>query len=118
MAEAILNNIYKDRYEAFSAGSAPTQVNPITKLVLQEIGIDISSQYSKGLDLYRNDKFDYVVTVCERAKESCPYFPNGKKQLHKSFCDPSLEKGTPGDIVEGFRKIRDEIKKWIEKKFK
>lgn len=118
MAEAILNSFYGERYEAFSAGSAPTEVNPMTTSVLKEIGMDMSNHYSKGLDLYKDDKFDYVITVCDRAKESCPYFPNGKKRLHKSFRDPSLLKGSPEDIVEGFRKLRDEIKKWIEKKFK
>ena len=118
MAEAILNYFYGDRYEAFSAGSAPSQVNPMTTLVLKEIGIDMSHHYSKGLDLYKDDKFDYVITVYDRAKESCPYFPKGKERLHKSFRDPSLLKGSPEDMIEGFREIRDEIKKWIERRFK
>jgi arsenate reductase (thioredoxin) len=117
MAQAILNYFCGDRYEAFSAGSDPAGVNPITVSVLQEIGIDSSGHYSKGLDLYGNDKFDYVVTVCDRAKESCPYFPNGVKKLHKSFSDPSLLPGSPESIVAEFRKSRDEIRNWIEKEF-
>lgn len=117
MAEGLLNALYGDRYEAFSAGVSPTKVNPYAIRVMHEIGIDISQNRSKGLDDFKGIRFHYVVTVCDDAKEACPFFPNGSKYIHKSFKDPSQFIGTDAEIIESFRLVREEIKDWIEKLF-
>ena len=117
MAEAFLNTIYGDRYSAFSAGSDPTQIDSLVISVMNEVGIDVSGCKSKGLNIFEHYNFDYVVTVCDQAKESCPYFPGGNLHLHKGFPDPSGFKGKPEDVINGYRRIRDEIKNWIEKEF-
>ncbi len=117
MAEGILRNLYGDRFEAQSAGSEPSRVNPYAVSVMDEIGIDISRQKSKGLDMHAGRNFDYVVTVCDRAKEACPVFPGGGKRIHKGFPDPSGRGGKDVEITAGFRKVRDEIKRWIESEF-
>jgi arsenate reductase (thioredoxin) len=117
MAEAILNKLYGDRYTAFSAGTDPTQIDPLVVLVMREIGLDVSHYRSKGLNVFRDYNPDYVVTVCDQAKESCPYFPGGILHIHRSFSDPSEFKGKQEDVIQEYRRIRDEIKKWIEKEF-
>ena len=117
MAEAILNRLYGDRYSAFSAGSDPTQIDPFVITVMKEVGIDVSGYKSKGLNVFQDYHFDYVVTVCDQANESCPYFQGGNLRIHKSFPDPSEFKGNPEDVINGYRRIRDEIKNWIEKEF-
>ena len=115
MAEGLLKALYGDKYEVFSAGTHPTRVNPYAIEVMKEIGIDISNHYSKSVNEFLGMKIDYVVTVCDSAKEECPYFPGGKAYIHKSFEDPSSVVGTHEEKLEVFRKVRDEIKKWIEK---
>jgi arsenate reductase len=117
MAEALLNKIYGDRYTAFSAGSDPTQIDPLVISVMRDIGIDVSNFRSKGLNVFNDYSPDYVVTVCDQAKESCPYFPGGNLHLHKGFSDPSESKGKPEDVINEYRRIRDEIQNWIEKEF-
>ena len=84
IAEGLLNSLYENSYKAFSAGIDPTNVNPSAVEVMKEIGIDISVQYSKSINEFKNKTFDIVVTVCNKAKEVCPFFP-GKKILHKNF---------------------------------
>jgi arsenate reductase (thioredoxin) len=118
MAEAFLNIIYGDRYTAFSAGTDPAQVDPLVIQVMKEAGIDISGYQSKSLDDFREKEFDYVITVCDQARESCPYFPGGHRRVHKSFADPSKFQGNDEDRINEYRRIRDDIKKWIEKEFK
>jgi len=117
MAEASLNNVYGDRYSAFSAGSDPTQIDPLVITVMKEVGIDVSSYKSKGLNVFQDYHFDYVVTVCDQANEFCPYFPGGNLRIHKSFSDPSKLQGWHEDVIKEYRRIRDEIKNWIEKEF-
>ena len=117
MAEGILRTLYGDRYEAYSAGTQPTKVNPYAIKVMSEIGIDISNHRSKSAEEFRGKEFDYVVTVCDNAKEACPFFPGGKTYLHKGFKDPSEFKGNENEIVAEFRRVRDEIKRWIEETF-
>ena len=85
--------------------------------IMAEIGIDISTNRSKSIDEFRGKHFDYVVTVCDHAKETCPFFP-GEQILHTSFQDPSRFKGTEDEILIEVRRIRDEIKDWIVKTFK
>jgi arsenate reductase len=118
MAEALLNKLYGDRYTAFSAGTDPTQVDPLVVLVMREIGIDISSNQSKSLNIFQDVTLDYAITLCDQAKESCPYFPGGRSQLHRGFPDPSVFEGNPEDVINEYRRIRDEIKDWIEKEFR
>jgi arsenate reductase len=117
MAEGFLNTFYKDKYEASSAGTDPTEINPYAVEVMKELGIDISNNRSKSIEEFRNSIFDIVVTVCDNAKETCPFFP-GKKIIHESFPDPSMDKTNVEDILTNFRKTRDEIKDWIIRTFK
>ena len=93
MAEAFLNKVYGDRYSAFSAGTDPTQIDSLVVSVMKEVGIDVSGYRSKGLNVFKDYHFDYVVTVCDQANESCPYFPGGNLRIHKSFPDPSKFQG-------------------------
>ena len=117
MAEGLVNAFYEDRYQAFSAGTEPSAVNPLAVRVMQEIGIDISDHRSKSLDPFIDQDLDYVVTVCDHAKEACPFFPGGRKALHKGFPDPASVPGTEDEKLSLFRLVRDEIRKWIENTF-
>jgi len=117
MAEGILRNLYGDKFEVFSAGIEPSRVNPHAIEVMQEIGIDISAHSSKSIDKFEGVKIDYVVTVCDHAKESCPTFPGAEYNIHKGFSDPSKFRGKNEEILLGFRQVRDEIKSWIQKEF-
>jgi protein-tyrosine-phosphatase len=89
MAEAILRHIGGDIVEVYSAGTEPSRVHPDAIRVMASMGIDISSHYSKHLNEFRDQKFDYIVTVCDKAREACPYFPGDPQQIHWSFPDPS-----------------------------
>jgi len=112
-----LNDLKGDRYEAFSAGIEPGEINPYAVKAMAEAGIDISAHRSKSIEEFRGKSFDYVVTVCDLAREACPFFP-GERILHKDFKDPSEFKGTESEILEKVREVRDEIKDWIEKTFR
>jgi len=116
MAEGFLNALYGDKYEAYSAGIEPAEVNPYSIKVMAEVGIYISKHRSKSIKELRGKNFEYVVTVCDHAKETCPFFP-GEKILHKGFEDPSEFKGAGDEILAKIRRVRDEIKDWIEKTF-
>lgn len=118
MAEGFVNALYNDGYEAVSAGIEKTSVNPFAIQVMSEMGIDISGHRSKLADDFLNEDFDYIVTVCDNANENCPYFPGGKERIHKSFKDPSGFKGADEERLNIFRRVRDEIKEWIEERFK
>jgi protein tyrosine phosphatase len=112
MAEGFLKMFDKD-LEVYSAGTKPAEkVNPNAVQVMREVGIDISSHYPKDVEQFINQSFDYVITVCDNAKETCPVFI-GKvgKQLHIGFEDPAEAKGTEEEILSIFRKVRDEIKR-------
>jgi arsenate reductase len=117
MAEALLNSLYPDNYQAFSAGTIPGSIDPLVLSVMSELGIDMGRHWSKGLDYFHNETFDYVITVCDNAKEACPYFPGGKIRQHKSFADPSGLEGDFPEAADKYRIIRDEIKKWIIEEF-
>jgi arsenate reductase len=114
MAEALLKTLHGERFDVLSAGTEPTGVSPFAVKVLSEIGIDICDRRSKNLSEFSNQKFDYVITVCDGARESCPVFPGGGKGIHKSFADPSALTGSDEERMEGFRRIRDQIRDWIE----
>lgn len=117
MAEALLEHLYREYYDVYSAGTDPSTVNPLTVEVMGEIGVDISENESKSLEKYQEMEFDYVVTLCGSLKESCPVFVGAKQHIHHGFSDPREFKGTKTDKLACFRMIRDEIKEWIEKEF-
>ncbi|MBM3708217.1 MAG: arsenate reductase ArsC [Actinobacteria bacterium] len=108
MAEGLFKHYEKD-WEIFSAGTDPEGLNPLAIEAMAEKGIDISGYKSKHLNLFLNKKFDYVITVCDNAKESCPIFPGNAKYLHWSLKDPAAIEGTKEEKLAAFRKIRDEI---------
>jgi arsenate reductase len=116
MAEAFLNKLCGDKYQAKSAGVTPTQINPYVVKVMAEIGIDLSTHRSKSILEFQGKTFDYVVTVCDAAREACPFFP-GEKEISKSFPDPSAFTGTEEEILQKVRVVRDEIKEWVERTF-
>ena len=110
IAEALVNHDLMGRFEAFSAGTDPSEVHPLAIGVMKEIGIDISSQRSKGLDEFRDQAFDYVITLCSQADEACPVFFGGTKKIHMGFQDPAAMAGTEEERLVAFRKVRDEIR--------
>jgi len=109
MAEAILRREGSGDFEVFSAGVAPRGVHPLTVRALAEIGIDNSGAQSKSTDLFINDRFDFVVTVCDRARETCPFFPGAHEQLHWGFDDPAEATGTEAQQLAVFRRVMLEI---------
>jgi arsenate reductase len=113
MAEGLMNHFFGDRYRASSAGTEATRVNPFAIRVLEEIGVDISAHRSKAVEEFRGERFDTVVTVCDSARESCPFFP-GKRVIHRSFRDPSHTEGSDEELLHAFREVRDEILAWLE----
>jgi len=112
MAEAYLNHYYGDRYDAFSAGIHPSEVNPFVGKVIAEEGIDLSGVRSKSVEELLEKEFDLVVTVCDNAREGCPVFPSGEL-IHHSFKDPSSLSGSEEDVLIQVREIRDDIKRWV-----
>jgi len=109
MAEGWLRHLAGDRFDVVSAGTHPVGLNPYALMVMQERGVDISSHASERIEPYLDKKFDYVITVCDRAQESCPTFPGASSILHWSFDDPVNAKGTNEQQLGVFRTIRDEI---------
>jgi arsenate reductase len=109
MAEGLLRALGGDRFEAFSAGAEATTVRPLAIRAMAELGIDIAGQRSKTTDEYSGQEFDYVVTVCDDAKEACPYFPGARRRLNWSFEDPSASSGSEDDRLAVFRRVRDQI---------
>jgi len=117
MAEGLMGTLYPDRYEVFSAGMEPSGVNPYAVKVMGEIGIDISSHRSKHVNEFFGMDIDYVITVCDQAKQVCPFFPGGKELMHKGFQDPAAFEGSDQEKIAVFRRVRDEIGDWIEETF-
>ena len=114
MAEALLRRARRDRIEVHSAGTEPKGINPLTLRVLAEIGIDASWARSKSVTEYLGQPFDYVVTVCDQARESCPVFPGAIRSLHWDFEDPAAAGGTEAERLTVFRRVRDEIRDRID----
>jgi arsenate reductase len=114
MAEGMLRNLAEGQFEVHSAGTEATHVRPQAIKVMEEIGIDISGQESKTLEVYLDQPFDYVITVCDEANEACPFFPGAKNRLHWSFEDPSRADGSEEERLAVFRRVRDEIRERIE----
>jgi len=112
MAEGLLRSMAGDRFEVFSAGTKPAGLNPNAVSALSEVGIDISDHRSKPVDEFSGRQFEYVITVCDNARESCPFFPGTGKRIHHSFQDPAA---APAERQpEAFRSVRDEISKWLQ----
>ena len=109
MAEGLLRARAGDRYEAFSAGTEVTSVRPEAVEVMREIGVDISTQRSKGLDEFVGQPFDAVITVCDDARETCPVFPGGGHTDHWSIDDPSAAVGSDEQRLAAFRRARDDL---------
>jgi arsenate reductase len=113
MAEGFLRQFLGDSFEVYSAGTAPGIVRPEAIAVMNEAGIDISGQWSKSVNEYTGSRFDYVLTVCDNAREACPYFPAETKMIHHSFEDPAVVGGDENSRLEAFRRVRDAIREYI-----
>jgi arsenate reductase len=113
MAEGLLRHLAGDRYEVASAGIRPKGLNPFAVRAMQEIGIDISGQRSKDVAEFQGQDFSYVITVCDRAKESCPVFPASTRLLHWSLDDPAEAQGSQEERLAVFRRVRDEIAQYL-----
>jgi len=109
MAEGFLRELGGAAFDVASAGVDPTRINPLAVRVMAEAAIDISEQYSKSVDEMTGQDFDYVITVCDRAREACPIFPRAARSLHWSFEDPAEATGAEDDRLIVFRRVRDEI---------
>ena len=115
MAEGILRHDGEELFEVFSAGVKPGSVRPEAIQVMNEIGIDISSHRSKSVDEFAGQEFDYVITVCDNAKETCPVFPGKAQRIHQSFEDPPpLGARSEEETLSIFRRVRDEIREWMK----
>ena len=115
IAEGWAKHLKSDVMEAYSAGIRPIGVNSKAIKVMAEAGVDISGQTSKGVDELVGIDFDYVVTVCDNAREQCPVFPGRAKLFHKAFDDPQFATGSEEEIMAEFRRVRDQIKAFVEK---
>lgn len=115
MSEGILRHDAGGRFEVFSAGVNPTMVRPEAIAAMREIGIDISGQESKSVDRFAGQDFDYVITVCDNARETCPLFPGRAVRIHQSFEDPPTVSAVDADsMMITFRRVRDEIREWMK----
>ncbi len=117
MAEGLLIHICQNEFEVFSAGTKPSIVRPEAIKVLTEIKIDISNNRSKSVDEFADEEIDYVLTVCDNAKENCPYFPAQTKLVHHSFADPAEVEGDEETRILAFRRVRDQIQEYLNDSF-
>jgi arsenate reductase len=114
MAEGLLRHDAGGRFEVASAGTKPSQVRPEAVAVMAELGIDISGHRSKGVDEFTGQTFDYVLTVCGNAQESCPIFPGNTVTIHHGFEDPAALQGSEEERLALFRRVRDEIREYLK----
>jgi len=117
IAEGLVNALYAARFQASSGGTVATRVHPEAIKAMAEIGIDISAHRSKSIDEFMDQRFDYVVMVCDDSQADCPFFPGGKEYIHHAFDDPAACRGTDEEVLNCFRRSRDEIRAWIEETF-
>ena len=116
MAEGWLKHFTSsENVEVYSAGTKPEVVNPYAVKVMSIEGIDISSNKSNNVDEYKDIEFNFVITVCDNAKERCPYFPNTATKLHQSFHDPANATGTDSDQLKVYMEVRDQLKEYFKK---
>lgn len=114
IAEGYLRHFANGKAEIYSAGVETHGVNPRAILTMQEDGIDISGHTSNNIDEYRSVNFDYVITVCDNAKERCPFFPSSAIKFHHNFPDPAKAIGTEQEMMRAFQLVRDQIKLYCE----
>ena len=114
MAEGLLRHDAGDRFEVFSAGTQPSHVRPEAIEAMRELGIDISGHRSKSVDEFLGQPFDYVLTVCDSAKESCPVFPGKIATIHRNFEDPAALQGSPETRLAAFRRVRDQLREYLK----
>ena len=117
MAEGLLRHDGGGRFEVFSAGVSPSRVRPEAVEAMREVGVDISHQRSKSVEEFAGQAFNYVITVCDNAREQCPFFPAGTKRVHWSFDDPAAVGGDDAARLAVFRRVRDEIRDWLRDDF-
>ena len=110
MAEGLINHDLAGKVQAFSAGIEPSSVNPLAIAVMMELGIDISGHRSKSLEEFLDEKFDFVITLCDHAAESCPIFFGGVQRVHMGFPNPTAISGSDEERLMAFRKVRDQIR--------
>ncbi len=113
MAEGLLRHDAGERFEVFSAGVEPTRVRPEAITVMKELGIDLRAHRSKHVSEFTGQSFDYVLTVCDHAREACPLFPGATRSIHRSFTDPASIEGNEQERLAVFRKVRDEIRQYM-----
>jgi arsenate reductase (thioredoxin) len=113
IAETVLRTLGAGRFEAFSAGTAPAGVHPLTFEVLAEAGYDVSGLRSKHVDELIKKEFDYIITLCDSARQACPFIPGRAARLHWSLPDPAAATGTPGEMKTAFREVLAEIENRI-----
>ncbi|MEO8371226.1 MAG: arsenate reductase ArsC [Candidatus Solibacter sp.] len=118
MGEGLFRTKGGDGFEVFSAGTKPSSVRPEAIAVMKEIGIDISGHRSKSISEFSGVPMDYVVTVCDNARDSCPVFPAGTERIHWSFEDPAAVQGSEEERLAAFRRIRDQIHACVEAFFR
>lgn len=114
IAEGYLRHFAGDRAEVYSAGVETHGVNPQAIQTMKEDGIDISKHTSNNINEYGNIDFDFVITVCDNARERCPYFPTKAKKFHNNFPDPAQAKGTKEEITAEFQRVRNMIKEYSQ----
>ena len=115
MAEGLLRHTAGDMFEVQSAGVSPSSVRPEAIEAMDEIGIDISNHRSKSVDEFVGQDFDYIITVCDNAKEACPVFPGKARRIHKNFEDPpTASVGDHNSRMDIFRRVRDELRDWLK----
>lgn len=117
MAEGIIRYAVGDRVEVYSAGTKPSLVRPEAIKAMAEIGIDISHHRSKSVDEFNGQRFEFVLTVCDNARENCPYFPAATKLIHHAFEDPADVVGDEEDRVAAFRRVRENIVDFVKGEF-
>ncbi len=115
MAEGLLRHDAGERFEVESAGTKPSSVRPEAIAAMRELGIDISGHRSKSVTEFDGQYFDYVITVCDSARESCPVFFGTAKRLHHSFEDPAALDGSEQERLAQFQRVRDELREYFEK---
>ena len=113
MAEGLLRHDAGERFDVESAGTKPSSVRPEAIAVMREVGIDISGQRSKHVDEFEGQQFDYVITVCDNARESCPVFFGAAKKLHHDFEDPAAFNGPEQERLARFRSVREELRAYL-----
>jgi arsenate reductase len=114
MGEGLFRHLGGSGWDVQSAGTKPSSVRPEAIAVMKEIGIDISGHRSKSVDEFAGQSFDYVVTVCDNARDNCPVFPAGGERIHWSFEDPAAVEGREEVRLDAFRKSRDQIRERVD----